>query len=234
VFIAGNEPFTQGPVSYEDACRAAVDRDVVVNTIFCGRRQQGIETRWEDGALLTDGTYASIDQGIRTTHLTTPQDDEIARLGAALNATYLPYGKDGADGMQRQERQDSNAQGAARGTGVARSLVKASPHYVSAGWDLVDALRTGVVSLSELDERDLPEGMRPMSLDERQAYVEDMMRQRVEIQNRIRGLSQERARFLAERHRELGGSEPQSLDRAIIDAIRAQGERADLEFENEE
>jgi hypothetical protein len=34
IFIAGNEPFTLGSVSYEQACSAAKEKGVVVNTIF--------------------------------------------------------------------------------------------------------------------------------------------------------------------------------------------------------
>jgi len=33
IFIAGNEPFTQGPVDYRQACKAAISKNIVVNTI---------------------------------------------------------------------------------------------------------------------------------------------------------------------------------------------------------
>lgn len=36
IFIAGNEPFTQGKINYKDAAAQAKEKDVVVNTIFCG------------------------------------------------------------------------------------------------------------------------------------------------------------------------------------------------------
>src|SRR5918994_4206151 len=35
IFIAGNEPFTMGSISYQVACSAAKEKGVVVNTIFC-------------------------------------------------------------------------------------------------------------------------------------------------------------------------------------------------------
>jgi len=40
IFIAGNEPFNQGPVSYENAAGNACAKDVTVNTIFCGDYMQ--------------------------------------------------------------------------------------------------------------------------------------------------------------------------------------------------
>ena len=36
IFIAGNEPFTQGSVDFHQSCRAAIKRGIIVNTIFCG------------------------------------------------------------------------------------------------------------------------------------------------------------------------------------------------------
>ena len=42
IFIAGNEPFTQGSVDYKEACKQAIESGVVVNTIHCGDYQSGI------------------------------------------------------------------------------------------------------------------------------------------------------------------------------------------------
>ncbi len=44
IFIAGNEPFTQGAVSYKKATELANGQDVTVNTIFCGNFEEGIST----------------------------------------------------------------------------------------------------------------------------------------------------------------------------------------------
>src|ERR1041384_6344186 len=62
IFIAGNEPFTQGEVPYRVSCTLAQQRDVVVNTIFCGPYDEGVETEWKSGATLTGGTYIRIAQ----------------------------------------------------------------------------------------------------------------------------------------------------------------------------
>jgi hypothetical protein len=45
IFIAGNEPFTQGNVEYQQACKKAIQSGVVVNTIHCGDYQQGVSAR---------------------------------------------------------------------------------------------------------------------------------------------------------------------------------------------
>ena len=49
IFIAGNEPFTQGNIHYKDAAALANEEGVVVNTIFCGNYSTGVHgkmARW--------------------------------------------------------------------------------------------------------------------------------------------------------------------------------------------
>ena len=66
IFIAGNEPFTQGKISYRTAGLMAREKSVVVNTIFCGPFDEGLRTNWKDGADITGGTFMSIQQDMKT------------------------------------------------------------------------------------------------------------------------------------------------------------------------
>ena len=74
IFIAGNEPFTQGPVDYTESCKAAITKGIIVNTIHCGDENTGINTKWKDGALLADGNYLVIDQNRAVVSIEAPQD----------------------------------------------------------------------------------------------------------------------------------------------------------------
>ena len=87
IFIAGNEPFTQGPVDYRTACRAAAAKGITVNTIHCARGNSPESADWRNGALLADGAFTPIDQNVRAEHIPAPQDAELERLGAQLNQT---------------------------------------------------------------------------------------------------------------------------------------------------
>ena len=62
IFIAGNEPFDQGPVRPIEAYRDAHGRGIVVSTIYCGPRSQGIAEYWDRGPLAADGKFLVIDQ----------------------------------------------------------------------------------------------------------------------------------------------------------------------------
>src|SRR5215471_803304 len=106
ILIAGNEPFTQGPVPYAESCKAAIAKGIIVNTIHCGSEAEGIAGKWQDGALLADGKYMVIDHNRAVVHIEAPQDKEIAKLSAELNRTYLAYGADGRRASARQAAQD--------------------------------------------------------------------------------------------------------------------------------
>lgn len=77
IFIAGNEPFTQGRINYKDAATNAIEKDVTINTIFCGDYYTGISTQWKDGADLTNGDYMAINHNHKTLHIPSPYDDKI-------------------------------------------------------------------------------------------------------------------------------------------------------------
>ena len=55
MYIAGNEPFNQGNVPYEKICALAKQKKIVVNTIYCGEYNLGINEYWKHGAELTGG-----------------------------------------------------------------------------------------------------------------------------------------------------------------------------------
>ena len=87
IFIAGNEPFTQGPVHFKDAVSDAKERDITINTIHCGDYQEGLRTDWKTSADLTNGSYTAIDHDKKTIAIATPYDDEILIKNKALNNT---------------------------------------------------------------------------------------------------------------------------------------------------
>ncbi len=146
IFIAGNEPFTQGSVDFRDAVKLSIQKGIVVNTIFCGGNQEGISTQWKAGADLSGGLYTNIDQQAQMVAIKAPQDDEISALGLKLNQTYIPYGVKGEEGSKLQMAQESNLETKelkAAGAGVERAVFKAKKQYNNASWDLVDAVKSG-------------------------------------------------------------------------------------------
>ncbi len=224
IFIAGNEPFSQGDVDYRSACKAAADKGITVSTIFCGDRQVGIRTNWQQGAQLAEGSYLCIDQDQNVSPIRAPQDDELARLSSEVNRTYLPYGdararKDFAD---RQKAQDENAARAAVSAAAARAGFKASGLYKNSGWDLVDAAAEGTIKLEDLKTEQLPQMMQSMSPAKRQAYLAKITEDRKAIQARIQKLSAARDKYVAKERVRLAAESPAAAARfaaPLADAI---------------
>jgi hypothetical protein len=230
VFIAGNEPFTQGPVSFRKACARARSRGIAINTIHCGPRDEGERTGWKDGALLADGSYSIIDQQRTVEHISAPQDAEIARLGLDLNETYIPFGAEGREGQARQSAQDKNAEKAGTGSATHRAVTKANRIYSNAVWDLVDAVKNGSLDLKLVKEGDLPSDMQGLSVEERKAMVEAKAKERERIQAQIQALDRERNQYVAQKRRSKSAA-TDTLDVVVTQALREQATCLGIELQ---
>ena len=231
IFIAGNEPFTQGKVNYAESCKAAITKGIIVNTIHCGSQADGVNTKWKDGADLADGKYLVIDQNRAVVSIATPLDKEIATLGVELNKTYLAYGVAGKVSASRQVAQDANVAALAPASGavVQRSVAKASANYQNSAWDLVDAAKDKNFQIAKLKTEDLPAAMQKMDSAERKAFVEKNSQERAELQAKINQLNREREKYVAQRMKEVAGTK--TLDAAVISAVREQSAKRNFKFE---
>ncbi len=231
IFIAGNEPFTQGPVNYAESCKTAITKGIIVNTIHCGAEAEGINTKWKAGADLADGKYLVIDQNRAVVSIEAPQDKEIAKLGVELNKTYLAYGIEGRAGAARQERQDANVAtlSAASGAVAQRAVAKASANYRNSSWDLVDAVKERKADIAKMKTEELPAEMQKLNADERKTYVETKSKERADMQAKIATLNREREKYVAARLKEVAGTN--TLDAVVISAVREQSAKRNFKFE---
>jgi len=222
IFIAGNEPFTQGQTDYRSAVAGAVGKGIVVNTIHCGSTMTGVQGMWADGAKLGGGEYLWIEQDARITVIKCPQDEIILKLNIELNSTYVPYGERGREGSKNQVAQDVNAASMEEaGASVSRVAAKAAPSYINAGWDLVDARDQQVVKLDELKPGSLPPELEKLTVTELEVKLDQLKTQRADIQKKIAQLNVEREEFLAKQTPK-DGNEIETLDDATLKALRIQ------------
>ena len=218
VFIAGNEPFDQGPILWRDAVNLAVKGDTLVNTIYCGSAENQERQLWASGADLAKGSHFNINQNEKVVFIKSPYDEQIATWNTKLNQTYIPYGAEGEVGQRRQAIEDSNS-----GVNLAmRGNSKASEYYNNASWDLIDALDQGRVTLDKLSDEALPPAMRGMTLAQKQEYVAIKKAERETIQKTIRDLYQKRSEYV-EKQRQLTAKKGENtLDSVIIQSLGRQ------------
>jgi hypothetical protein len=227
IFIAGNEPYTQGRISYKDASKQAHQNDVTVNTIFCGDYNTGISSFWKDGADLTHGNYMAIDHNQATVHIASPYDDKILELNEKLNKTYVAYGKKGRVKMQLQAEQDSNARGYNKANAVNRTVSKSSRLYKNSSWDLVDAEEEKSFSYDDLKDEQLPEDLKGKSKDEIKSYIEKKRIERKKLQQEIAELNIKRRDYVSSKSTNTNNG----LENALIKAIKAQAKLKNYRWE---
>jgi hypothetical protein len=218
IFIAGNEPFDQGPIPWNESVTLAVKGNTLVNTIYCGSAESQERELWASGATLAQSSSFNIDQNQEIAFIESPYDREIAALNAKLNETYIPYGAEGVVGQQRQAIEDTNS-----GINlVTRGAAKASEYYQNASWDLIDALDGGRVTIEELSNDALPEAMQSMTLAQRQEYIAAKKTERETIKQKIRDLSQKRDEYVEKQRQAMANRSDNTLDGVIIESLRKQ------------
>lgn len=229
IFIAGNEPFTQGEIPYRTACALAKDKDVIVNTIFCGPYSEGVETEWKNGATLTGGSYMSIEQDRKTVYIATPYDDQIDALNSKLNSTYVYYGYSGESKKAQQELQDNNAGYISRENKVERGIAKSSAVYSNSTWDLVDASKGDSKIIEKAKEEELPKEMKGMTIEQRKQYVAKKGEERAALQKQIQELAAKRQSYIdANTTKE---EKDAMLDAAMLKSIKERATVKNLRWE---
>jgi hypothetical protein len=234
IFIAGNEPFTQGSVDYRKACKRAIEHGVVVNTIHCGDNAVGVQGEWNVGAQLAEGEVFNIDQDRAVVQIECPQDEIIIRLNDDLNRTYLWFGAaDVRRGYgENQIAQDQNAFRCPSGT--SRFSAKASGCYQNIGRDLVDTIKEDAAILTKIKAEELPEPLQGKSITEQEAYVNEMSAKRGEVQQEINRLTAEREAYVSKERKRLAmETGDETLGDAVVAAIRRQIARSGFEESTE-
>jgi hypothetical protein len=227
IFIAGNEPFTQGSINYQASCAEAKRKNIVVNTIFCGDFQEGISTSWKNGADLTMGTYSSIEQNSKTVFIPSPYDDKIDQLNTQLNNTYIEYGREGRKKKEAQVSQDMNAESYGAANKVNRAVSKSTYIYNNKSWDMVDAAEEESFDVTKVEKEELPDAMKNMSNEQKVNYVKEKAKEREKIKTEIQELNKKRSEFIAAQKKP---EDENMLDKSMINAIKEQAQKKNFKF----
>lgn len=229
IYIAGNEPFNQGGIDYKAACRAAISKGIVVNTIFCGDHEEGISSFWKDGADLSEGKYFNIDHNRATVYIETPYDKQINELNGRLNDTYIGYGALGVEKKENQVLQDRNAESYSSSNAAERAASKSTAAYRADDWDLVDAYKNGNVDVKSIKPAELPAELKGKTPAEIKAYVDKKAAERAAIQQQIRELDKKRGDYMAVELKKRG--EDHSLNAAMAKSMRERAQKTGFTFE---
>ena len=241
IFVCGNEPVNQDKqVNLEDVAAQAKRAGVVINTIYCKYGRDEEIPGWQKFAADCAGQHVTIDQNkaVRQITVKTEFDEQIVKLGEALNKTYVAYGKEGADRAANQLAQDKNAAapppGAAAGAGTAaaveRSVTKAGALYRNSTWDLVDKMKEKDFDITKIKDEDLCDEMKKLKPEERLEYLKKKAAERADIQKQINELSAKRQKKIDEELAKTPKTDAEkALDEALKGVIREQAKAKGFE-----
>jgi hypothetical protein len=233
IFIAGNESFRQGEVPWSLACEKARQKGVIVNTIYCGDRQEGIAEYWNLGAECGNGSFTNINQDEKVKEIDTPYDSMLFVLNEKLNATYIAYGTRGAEAAAMQQEMDKANYTFNREVAAKRVEVKSKASlYKNDDWDLVDAMEKDKEILSKIDKEALPASMKNKSKPEMEKMLLQAKKDRGAIQNQIAGISVKRNEYISKELAKAGnGAGTPTLETEIERIIKAQAKRFNMQIE---
>jgi len=223
IFIAGNEDFLQGGVHYTKACAEAKRKGVIVNTIYCGPRDQGIREHWNLSSECGNGSFTNINSDARIEEPPTPFDSTLLVLNTRLNETYIPYGDRGSERHLQQSEVDNLNLKANPSAALGRVSVKGKASlYNNSAWDLVDAAKADSSILRKVDTKTLPKDLQKMSSTQLAEFVKSKAAERARVQQEIELVSNSRQSWLVEAKK--NRVEP-TLETEIEKVLREQAKR---------
>lgn len=230
IYIAGNEPFTQGRINYIEAINNALTKNIYVNTIHCGDPEEGIRGMWRDGAQKGKGKYFNINHNERVRYIETPFDDRISSCNERLNRTYIGYGSLGDTRLESQMEQDMNAQKISSSNQVERVVSKSKSAYKNSSWDLVDLVKEDAKAVEKIADKDLPNELQGKSKDEIKTFLTQKEAERKTIQQEIETLAKQRQTYIDEELKKQGESGDdlgKAITQSVLDVALAKGYKAE-------
>ena len=203
--------------------RTAAERGIIVNAIQCGSDPMTTQA-WRGIAQYGGGEFFAIAQDGGVEAMVTPYDDQLARLGEQIGGTYLAYGA--ADKrvarQSAQVRMESSVAAAAPAAAKAdRALNKALNERAYDDGDLLQKAESGRVALPQIAEAELPDSLRRLAPEQRQAALDKAVAERKALRGQIVALSKQREQYLAEQRRKSSGGAG-GFDAAVSNALARQ------------
>jgi hypothetical protein len=237
VFLVGDAPphmdYAQD-VKYPEVLKIAKERDIVVNAVQAGEARDTMRI-WREIAQMGNGQYIPIPQdGGKLVVIETPFDVEIIELQERLNGTVIPYGpRYKRSSVEQKTRQVATVAAAAPSTAADMAgylnkrarKAKGGGEAITGDGDLVADVAAGRQALSAVKDDELPDSLRAMKPEERQAAVTKQTAERSTLNERMTDLVKKRDAFIAEKQKAQPVKAADSFDRAVQSTLKSQIKR---------
>jgi hypothetical protein len=234
IFLVGDAPphmDYRDDIKYQETCRSAIKKDLIINTVQCG-----VNTRttpvWQEIAKLSEGSFVQIGQTGDMVAVATPYDKDLAEVHREMEATVVPYGSAETQSKVRAKVASGVAAPAPAAADRAAYMAKGGKGKVVTGeGELLDALESGRVNLKELKEEQLPEELKSLTPQQREASIKEKQGKRKELQKKAAELVKQRDAYLeAERRKQAEAGKQDAFDAKVGEIIREQAKRKGMEY----
>ncbi len=236
IFLVGDAPPHMdyaGERQYPEITAAARQQGIVVNAIQCGH-QQATTVPWQAIARLGGGRYFQVDQAGGAISMNSPYDQELAELSAQLDKTRLYYGTQ--DERERMAEKEAASATIANAAPVAARAQRGLFNLTTSGkasmlgrQELVDAVASGSVELDELESDVLPESLRALPVEQREARVAELAAERSRLESAMQDLAVRREDWVRESLEDRDDA-ADSLEQKLYEAVAEQAETAGLDY----
>ena len=238
IFLVGDAPpHTDyvNDIQYPQSLKMAHNKSIVVNAIQCG--QLTITTaKWQQIATLGNGHYFQVEQSGNAVAISTPYDNKLATLSSKLDDTRLYYGD-----KEKQKRQQNKVQAAKKLNAKASEQSRARRAIFNSTEsgknnflgesELVDAITSGRVDLSSINQKHLPQALQAMAPEKQKLLLRKKAKQRDELQREIKELSEQRSQHIKQELEAQGGAKD-SFDDQIYSTVRDQASKKGLVYQS--
>ncbi|PCJ63057.1 MAG: hypothetical protein COA79_02785 [Planctomycetota bacterium] len=236
IFLVGDAPphmDYSNDVKYQETCKLALKKGIIINTIQCGS-MSGTAKHWQEIAKLGEGSYLSIAQSGGSTIYKTPYDSEINKLSQKMDASRLYYGKQKEldEGNKRKDISSSISKESSSSSFAQRACYNISSagkkNYLGSK-ELVNDVSNGKINLDTLAEKELPAELKKVKKSERKGYVLKLSKERNELEKKILKLTKKRQQHIQKQVVDKKGDK-NSFDQKVFKCIQSQakGKKLDL------
>jgi Mg-chelatase subunit ChlD len=151
-----------------------------------------------------------------------PKGDAMAKAGTVLPTTGTGFGGGGTGGF-------APPAAAAPGLAADRAVYNARRGGINA-YDLLADIKAGKVKLDTLKDEELPEELRKLPKEKRQAYLDELEKKREALRQEALKLAKERDEFTKKKLDEEGKKAKEGFDQKVEELLRKQAKKVGIDY----
>jgi hypothetical protein len=229
IFLVGDAPphmDYKDDVKYPDTCKKAVEKNILINTIQCGKDPETTRV-WKDVAVKAEGSYVGIAQDGGVVVVKTPFDTKLTELNRELTRTVLVWG--GKDKKEADNRKNRDSLKLCDESASSRIAYQAK-NGQAATYCLLDTIKQNKVKLEDIKKEELPEELKKLTLKEQKEYLAKLEKRRADLNKDVIDLDKKRTAFIEKKRLEEARKGKAGFDSQVLEVLRGQAKKFEIAY----